>query len=225
MALKAISPWQRIFSYFKPIQLTTQHSEFTPVLEVVLTEGRCMLNSPDATYSFEDKYTSYRTAIHQIRNRLKNYNHILVLGLGLGSVPYMLQTKFAFKGKITCVEIDPVIVSLAKHYYPNKQLLQKLDLLTDDAVHFMEHNKVPFDAIFCDLFIDKRVPAALHEFDFLHHVKRALAPGGTLLFSRLASERQAELTLWENLKQVFPEGEDIDTGGNYILNYQAPITT
>lgn len=221
MAHQVITPWQRIKSYFTPQRLEVTESAYTPILEVILSDGRCMLNSPDATYSFEDKYTSFRAAIHAVRKRLPEYSEILVLGLGLGSVPYMLQTTFKYKGRITCVEIDPVVVKLAERYYPDKRLYGELKVHTTDAVSFIKENTDRYGAIFCDIFIDKRVPEALHSAAFMRDLRRAIAPGGTLLFSRLASERKAEVTLWENLKLVFPEAENIDTGGNHILNYQA----
>jgi spermidine synthase len=211
---------QYFLSFLKQIQIESTSGEFSGALEVVLFEGRYMLNSANATYSFEDRYTSYRTALGTIATEIKSMESALVLGLGLGSIPQMLQTKFKFKGIIDCVEIDSTIIQLAEKYYPEKKLHAQLQVHKSDALIWMQIKDATFDLITVDLFIDKHVPRQFHSESFLLNLKRALTPNGILLFSRLAENKKSEQELIKNLKKVFPGAIEIDTGGNLILCFR-----
>lgn len=212
--------FQYCLSFLKQIKVESTSGEYSGPLEVVLFEGRYMLNSENATYSFEDKYTSYRTALFTIAEEIKSMKSALVLGLGLGSIPYMLQTKFGFKGTISCVELDKTIIRLAKKYYTDQDLLSALDIHDSDALMWMQLNSQQFDLITVDLFIDKNVPRQFHSETFLQQLKNSLSANGILLFSRLSEKSRSEKTLIDNLKKVFPSAIEIDTGGNLILCYK-----
>lgn len=212
---------RRLLSYFVAQKMERVHSGISGDLEVILSEGRYMLNSPTATYSYEDKYTSFRQALSHIKSDLPDYTSALILGLGLGSVPLMLRSLFNFTGIITCVELDPEIIQLAGRYYPQQADFQNFIIHEADAVPWIQAGVERYDLIITDVFQDQSVPVALHSKEFLRALRNRVAPGGTLLFSRLSSQRKFEKRLWENLSEVFPDGEDIDTGGNVILRYKA----
>lgn len=215
---------QYLLSFFKQIQVESTSSEFSDSLEVVLFEGRYMLNTPNATYSFEDRYTSYKTALQSIAETIPSMKTALVLGLGLGSIPLMLQRKFNFTGTITCVEIDQVIITMAEKYYPSDSLFNKLSIQNSDALPWMELNTAKFDLITVDLFIDKKVPQQFHSKAFITTLKMALNPNGVLLFSRMSENYKSEATLINNLNIIFPDGKLIDTGGNMIFCYKNVIS-
>lgn len=217
-AKKRIGPY--LLSFLKQVQVETTSSEFTHSLEVVLFEGRYMLNTQNATYSYEDKYSSYKSALQHIAKDLPTMKSGLVLGLGLGSIPYMLQRNFNFTGQIDCVEIDATIIDLASKYYPSSKLFNQLKIHEADALNWMEFNHRKFDLITVDLFIDKYVPREFHSATFMELLKQALNPNGILLFSRMTDNTKSEKQLGENLKNIFPEGEIIDTGGNLIFCFK-----
>ncbi len=220
MATVKKSLGQYLLSFLKQIQIETTSGEFSDSLEVVLFEGRYMLNTANATYSFEDRYTSYKTALQTISQQIPQMKTGLVLGLGLGSIPQMLQRNFNFKGEIECVEIDGKIIQLAERYYPSAPLFNQLTVHKNDALAWMELNTKQFDLIAVDLFIDKKVPPQFHTKTFMVNLKNALQPNGILLFSRMTENYKTEQTLINNLKLVFPEGKPIDTGGNMIYYYK-----
>ena len=61
-----LSPsWKKRLSYFFPITVEKIESQHSGTLSVRLVEGRYQLVTGDAIYSFEDKYTSYGTALEQ----------------------------------------------------------------------------------------------------------------------------------------------------------------
>lgn len=220
MAAAKQNIFRYLLSYLKQIPVETTSGEYSGSLEVIFFEGRYMLNTTNATYSFEDKYTSYKTALKYIEQEIPGMQSALVLGLGLGSVPYMLQTQFHYKGIVDCVDIDSTIIQLAKKYYPSATLLDKLRIHQADAYTWMQLNEKQFDLIAVDLFIDRFIPQQFHSIPFLENIKRSLSPNGILLFSRLEENGKLEAQLVKNVMQVFPEAIEIVAGGNLILCYR-----
>lgn len=208
--------WNTMLSYVTDIKIEKLQSPVSGDLEVVLSRGRVQLNTVNATYSFEDLYTSYGTALQKIHVEKKQISSVLVLGLGLGSIPYILQSKYRIDCTIDCVDIDPVIIDLAQKYYPLPSKLSKLSIHEADAFDWMMRNNKKYDLITVDLFVDREVPKKLHQRTFIESLRGALAENGTILFSRLKSNRPIEYLLWDNLHAVFENGHDIETMGNAI---------
>lgn len=205
-----------MLSYVSDIKIEKLHSPVSGDLEVVLRRGRVQLNTINATYSFEDLYTSYGTALQKINIEKKQISSVLVLGLGLGSIPYILQSKYRIDCTIDCVDIDPMIIGLAQKYYPLPSKLNKLSIHEADAFDWIMENDKKFDLITVDLFVDREVPKKLHQRTFIESLRNALSKDGSILFSRLKSNRPIEYLLWENLHAVFENGHDIETMGNAI---------
>ncbi len=166
-----------LLSFIQDVKIETASSQFNPWLEVVFSEGKFLLSSKTATYSYEDKYESYKGAFNYVRNEIKNMQSALVLGLGLGSIPYLLQSKYGFQSRIDCVEIDEVIIRLARKYYPSANGLSKLDIYHADACGWIKQNTKQYDLVAVDLFIDTDVPEKFHSAEFLGSV---LKNSGTL---------------------------------------------
>jgi len=212
--------FKQILSFVKQIHIESQKGEYNDSLEVLLWNGKYMLNSPNATYSYEDRYTSYRTALNLINPKLINVKSVLVLGLGLGSIPQMLQKIHKINCNINCVEYDKTIIELAEKYYPTDCNFSKLKIHHSDALEWMKLNTNKFDLITVDLFIDKQVPEKFYTEDFMLSIKTSLTDNGVLLFSRLKENYKSEKLLNDNLKKVFLGGDDIDTGGNLIYCFK-----
>ncbi|HHT67333.1 MAG TPA: hypothetical protein GX010_03810 [Erysipelotrichaceae bacterium] len=84
----------------------------------------------------------------------KGHGEVLVLGLGMGYVPYMLSLKDNVKS-ITIIEKDQNIISLFNEMifpcFPNKN---KINIIKDDAINYLKinHKKDKYDYIFADLW-------------------------------------------------------------------------
>ncbi|HNV99839.1 MAG TPA: fused MFS/spermidine synthase [Chitinophagales bacterium] len=217
---KRVTPLRKFLSYGFNISLERVDSPFNGPMEVILADGRCMLNTAHATYSYEEKYTSFSKALRTIAADIPSRKSILMLGLGLGSVPLILQTQYNCQAPITCVEIDPAIIRLAKKYYPYPAGLANMTLVQADAVEWVTASTQQFDLVIADVFLDAAVPQSLHSTAFLERLRRLTAPGGILLFSRLLDRQRFERPLWDHLDQIFPEATQIDTGGNVVLCFR-----
>ncbi len=81
----------------------------------------------------------------------KGKGNVLVLGLGMGYVPFMMANKPEIKN-ITIVEKDPEIIGLFNSLiYPNFKNKEKIKIIEDDAINYVSKNN-KFDYIFADLW-------------------------------------------------------------------------
>ena len=84
----------------------------------------------------------------------KGRGHVLVLGLGMGYVPFMLSLKNCVQD-VTIVEKDQEIINLFNEliypYFPNKN---KIKIIKGDAVEFYQKSQKDrhFDYVFADLW-------------------------------------------------------------------------
>lgn len=112
--------------------------------------------------------------------------NILLLGLGGGTVVKMLQKKFP-DTHITAVEIDPVMITIAKKYFKIKPS-SKLKIVQADAFKFVTTNNLQpnsYNLILVDLFAGDSQPAQLHTHQFHKDLKKILSQYGQIIFNCL----------------------------------------
>ncbi len=113
---------------------------------------------------------------------------ILIVGLGGGSIPNFLH-KYYPDTHIDVVDIDPVVVEVAKKYFGFRQD-KTLRVHVADGRAFIEKCKKPYDIIFLDAYGAEEIPYALATRQFLQAVRKAVTPKGvvaTNLMSRFSN--------------------------------------
>ena len=212
--------WKKWCSYLFPLTLETSSSDLNPNLAVVLYRGRLQLLSGNAIYSWDDLYRNFRIAFEKLHIEDKPYHDVLLLGLGLGSIPYMLEKHFGCQYAFTAVEIDEAVADLANRYSLSR-LNSPIDIIAADAAVFVELCAETYDLIAIDIFQDDLVPSSFETLEFLQTCATLLNPGGMLLFNRLhnhdGNSVPTERFYQDVFKQVFPRSKAIDTDGNWIL--------
>lgn len=152
--------------------------------------------------------------------RLFDGQSVLLLGLGLGSVPWMLERNFGLELHYTAVEIDEVVIALAQKYALS-ELHSPMEVIQANALLFVQQDERQYDLVIMDVFQDAVVPASFQRLSFLEALKNRLSPNGILLFNFLAqtpSDRlHADRFFRNKFLQVFPRGDYLDTGGNRML--------
>lgn len=215
-----IPAWKRYLSYVAEIHLESAASEYNPHLYVSMRQGRFQLSTAHAVYSFGDLYTNFAKAFAQTKLEELPGKEALVLGLGLGSIPYILEKKMGLDFHITAVEIDEVIIDLA-YRYTLSELESPIDLICADAEIFVASTYQRYDLICMDVFLDDQIPGPFQQVEFLEQLRDLLSPGGLLLFNVLALRRmdrkKAERFFAQVFKKVFPEGTFIEVEYNWVL--------
>jgi len=216
----SISKWDAFRSYFYDIIKESTSSDYNELLEVAISKGRYQLYTENAIYSFDDLYDNYRRAFEKIEINKRPIKNVLILGLGLASIPSMLEKKFQLNLNYSAVEIDPEVARLA-HKYVISKLQSPIEVFVVDALPFMTQNERKFDLICVDLFIDDIIPNKFQTNKFLQNVQNALTENGVVMYNRLArtaNDQSDSLRFYQdNFKKVFEKGRYIDVKGNYML--------
>jgi spermidine synthase len=110
--------------------------------------------------------------------------HILVLGVAGGSVIKTLVDEISFEGKITGVEIDKYVITIANEYFYLDKI-QNLEIIIDDAFEFVLKTKDNYDLIIIDIFQGTKMPNFLFETFFINRICDLLQPKGFILFNTM----------------------------------------
>ena len=216
----AIPGWKKLLSYFFEFHIESAPSEYNPHLYVSLKNGRYQLCTAHAIYSFDDLYSNFYRAFEQVDFQQLPSDDVLVLGLGLGSVPYMLEKSFQQKFSYDLVEIDANVIALAEKYGLSRLQSNYMAYETDAAI-FMAQNTRSYGMICMDIFLDDLIPSAFETPAFLQQLQSALKPGGLLLYNRLYRQKtdkeKTRLFFEEQFLKTFPEGTYLNVDGNWIL--------
>jgi len=103
----------------------------------------------------------------------------LVIGVGGGTIPSFLRAVSPTM-KIDAVDIDPVVVEVAKSHFGFRED-NALKAHVADGRAFIEASKQQYDFVFLDGFGQDSVPPHLTTREFLTAVKNILTPGGIVL--------------------------------------------
>jgi spermidine synthase len=101
---------------------------------------------------------------------------MLIVGLGGGSLPRFFRQLFP-KLRIDVVELDPVVVEVAREYF-RFEADARMRVHLEDARDYIERFENQFDLVVLDGFDSETIPRHLSTLEFLQGVRRALVPGG-----------------------------------------------
>ncbi|SDG69961.1 spermidine synthase [Winogradskyella thalassocola] len=178
---------KQLLSYIYPVTKTID-SKYSGKLEITWYNGKKHLNSENANYSYGSLQRILKYGLDKIE--LSKVNSILILGMGGGSVIKTLRTDFNYTNIIEAVELDPVIIDIAKSEFGIIEN-EHLKIHCADAFHFIEANTKLFDLIIIDLYIDLSVPDKFLSPTFWDQVLNSKSSKGSLLFN--ASVKESEL--------------------------------
>lgn len=218
---KDIPQLRKWLSHLTEQVLETTSSDHNDFLQVSLVSGRLQLVAEDAIYSFGDYYLNFRKLFERFDfEQLPLRSNVLILGLGLGSIPELLEDYIGVEYEYVAVEIDPVIIDLATRYSLPK-LRSPLEVVQADAYAFLQIDHRKYDLICVDVFQDATIPDHLNGDDFLDLLRESITPGGVIAYNRLAdttAHAKESLEYYEGpFKKAFPEGDLVNTRGNYML--------
>ncbi len=212
--------WKKWLSYLVDLHLESASSDFNEELQVFLVKGRYQLVTQNAVYSFDDLYTNFRDAFTELNIGEKAIEKVLLLGLGLGSIPFMLENKFDLDADYTAVEIDEAIIYLANKYTLS-EIQAPINYICTDAANFVQICQDKFDLICMDVFKDDFIPEEFETLEYLETLKDLLNPNGMLLYNRLASFKKdieaSQKFKEEKFLQVFPNAYHLNVKGNWML--------
>ena len=224
-----IAWWKYLFSYFIEIELEKIHSELSGDLSVCISEGRLQLNADKAIYSWEDKYDNFLKAFDFIfkgkdedlgRGPKSDVFSILVLGYGMGSIPYMLEKMHRKRFECTGIELDENVIYLANRY-ADYDLKSGVQIVQASADLFVMITEQTYEMICIDVFVQDKIPDSIIQDDFLDNVYEIVSNDGYVLFNHLSNKDEEKAFAETYFKEVFQKKFEVsrllDVGGNYMM--------
>lgn len=212
--------WKIWMSYLTELIIEEGASDLNPDLQLGLKKGRYCLSTPNAIYSYADLYDNFSKSFHLLNIKEKDIREVLILGFGLGSIPFMLEKVFGKNCQFTGVEADELIAYWASEYVMD-ELNSPVQMNIADASFFVETCEQKFDLIAMDIFVDNEIPIEFEEIHFLQNLNELLSDQGLLMYNRLclspADKKKSEHFFKNEFKAVFPNARYLDVDTNWML--------
>ncbi|GAA4278284.1 spermidine synthase [Aquimarina mytili] len=170
---------KKIISHIWPLTKRIT-SKINGTLEVTWINGKKVLDSEHANYSYGALEKVLTFGLSKIE--VSHTAEILLLGLGGGSIIPVLQNRFNHQGKITAVEIDEIVIEIAKNEF-NICNSKHLNIICEDASNYVKESTNLYQIIVIDIFIDQIVPELFYKEKFWQQSLRLLQSGGYILFN------------------------------------------
>ncbi len=208
-----------MLSYFFEIPIHSTGSEINELLNVSLVRNRLQLSTQKTIYSFDDLYSNFYRAFQRITLPPAD-TEILILGLGLGSIPYMLEKNFSKQYRFVAVELDESVIDLASKFSLSR-LESPMQIIHADAEIFVKTHEDKYALILVDLFIEDLVPTFFESHQGNQLIKKMLQKNGTVLINRLyrtgRDKKDTDRFYAEVFQQVYNQPAFIEVDGNRVL--------
>jgi len=151
-------------------------------------------------------------------------SRILVLGLGGGTIPMILEDLYP-EAYIDSVEIDPAVVQVAKDWF-NYVESEKQKVHTVDGRMFVKRQglrDVKYDVIILDAFNGDYIPEHMMTEEYFRELQMIMAPDALLMANTFSSNRlyNHESVTYKNVFGEFYHAHS-DRSGNRIIYANLP---
>ncbi len=211
---------KKFLSYLFPFRLKSYYSKINGPLEVNLINGRKVLDTHASNYS----YGSLQKILHKGLSQIgfpENYDRVLVLGLGGGSVIETIREEFKSNAFIELVDIDSKIISIAINEFKINRF-ENINIICADAADYLINCNDTFDVIIVDLFIINYIPKIFTKLDFINRLANHLNPTGKIIYNTFSETMTSEL--FNQIKNGFSEEglrvkvlEKVESTNNIII--------
>lgn len=200
----------KLLSYFYPITIESTYSNLNPLLEVVFHDGKYMLNSANANYSYGGLYDLFKLIFKQIPIDWEKTSDVLILGFGAGCIVPLIK-QYNTNTRIVGVEADCKVLELGRKYFDIENF-DNTSIICDTALNYVFGTNQKFDLVIIDVYLDINVPNEVESREFLHKLKLALNQNGLVIFNKLIATK--------SYKKQIPELENLysEVFGNVELH-------
>ena len=191
--------YQKYYSYISSTTIRRIKSKKNGLLTLRYTNGRIVLDTRNANFSFNEVHFAFKKVINNIIKDSFIPQNVLVLGMGGGSIVSILHNELELDCQITAVEYDHTIIQIAKTYF-NIEENANLKIIEDDAFKFIANSNQKYGIIFVDIFNDTKVPPSFITQQFATHLSDSLEANGKVIFNVIQNnQRNKILFFFSNL--------------------------
>jgi len=199
---------------FVPETIGIFHSDFNNEIRLIKFLNNLRLDVDGLTQSGDVMVWIWSQSIKNLLPKNFSPESILLLGLGGGSALFWLRRHYP-KAYLTVVEIDPVMVSVAKKYFHVDQI-KDLSIVNQDAVEFIKKAKQKFSLIIMDCYQGFKTPTG---FDDIKVLKKMKQVGENVLLNRIYWD-QHKIVTDEFVAKLSPHFQikSVYTASNLIIS-------
>lgn len=176
----------KLLSYLLPIEVRKYKSQYSGDLIISIENGQKVLNTSTVNYSFNSLHRVFRAAFQKTNLGSRQINHTLLLGLGGGSILQILRHDHLITSPIDIVEIDPVIIQIARDEFDISQY-QPLEITETDAGNYVQTTRNKYSLVCVDLFINENVPSHFLTASFIDLLLELTEKNGIIYFNIMLS--------------------------------------
>jgi spermidine synthase len=194
-----VSKLKYFLSFIFDVKIETTESILNPFLQVVIRNGRLLLNTYNANYSYGSLQDAFRFVFKKIKIKDKNIKDILVLGFGCGSIAALFN---GYKNvEITGVEADEKVLALYEKYFI-EEITSELILVEAFSEDYVITITKTYDLIIVDVFIDIEIPSSIKESSFYKPLQNRLNKNGILIFNFIVLNEKEQIE-FEKIEDYF----------------------
>jgi len=130
-----------------------------------------------------------------------NCMNMLIVGLGGGALPRLIND-YCPEIKMDVVEIDPVVVEMAKRYFFVEEN-PRYEIMVMDGRVFIKRSKKKYDIIILDAYNSDSIPFHMTTVEFLQEAKERLSGDGVIITNLWSSDVQLYISMVKTYEQVF----------------------
>jgi spermidine synthase len=125
--------------------------------------------------TFKPKW-DYASYVKSICSKSPEKSNALILGLGGGTVADIFRNSLGFN--VDAVELDQRIAEVARQYF---QLSSKVNVVVDDARHYLEESQKKYDVVLFDVYRGETPPPHVFTLESLTKTKSLLKEDGLII--------------------------------------------
>lgn len=188
-----IAFFKKIASYFYPLLIKNFSSEHNGLLELSLQNGKLVVDSANANYSYGLLHNLFREVLAEFTLD-RTVQEVLLLGFGAGSIAKILVEEKNLDLHISGVEIDPVMIEIYTEYFKTNS--SAIQVYQEDALSFLKNTTNYYDLILIDVFEDTQVPKELLNIEFVELLKKHSKSTTGIAMNTMLSKEDAFVKLW-----------------------------
>lgn len=208
--------------FFYPKTVETRNSKINGEIKVTKLLGSYRLIVGGCTQSGGLLNNIWKKALKSSKKDLnKKQPKILILGFGAGTAAQIIHNYWP-QSTITGIEIDPIIIDLAKKYFKIDNIPQVKIIISDAIKWTLEKEKKQknfYDLILVDMYIGSRLPSEVKNSHFLKALNSIISPDGSIFFNQLIvkGKKQQIIELKTILDEIFVNVRRIRTPANAVF--------
>lgn len=204
--------WRVLLSWLWPVRVARIHGKHGP-LEVRYEAGRLVLNSAHGNQSFGSLHRVWQEVFARIGVAVDPPSSVLLLGLGGGSVPFILRRELGLSCPITAIELDPAMIAAGRAHF-GLDRVAALHVIEGDATVRVHALHERFDLVVVDLFDDLDLARGTDTLGFAHALRDRCQ--GTLCFNTVGHDPNSRARcdrVAANLRRVFNTVDELSLEG------------